>query len=74
MSKYKIEKLKRKKSMLAVKMLNMDMDTNSEEYKNLRHEVGLIRTEIEELQGFVGNKDVATELRRIKNKGMKKKK
>jgi len=74
MSKHKIERLKREKSMLAVKMLNMDMDTSSEEYKNLRHEVGLIRAEIEELQGFVGNKDVSTELRRVKNKGMKNKK
>ena len=60
--------------MLAVKMLNMSMDTNSEEYKKLRHDVGMIRAEIEQLQGFV-NKDTEKELRSAKkNKGKKKKK
>jgi hypothetical protein len=74
MSKRKIEELKKEKSMLAVKMLNMSMDTNSEEYKKLRHDVGMIRAEIEQLQGFV-NKDTENELRSAKkNKGKKKKK
>jgi len=74
MSKRKIEELKKEKSMLAVKMLNMSMDTNSEEYKKLRHDVGMIRAEIEQLQGFV-NKDTEKELRSAKkNKGKKKKK
>lgn len=74
MSKRKIEELKKEKSMLAVKMLNMSMDTNSEEYKKLRHDVGMIRAEIEQLQGFV-NKDTEKELRNAKeNKGKKKKK
>lgn len=74
MSKRKIEELKREKSMLAVKMLNMSMDTNSEEYRKLRHDVGLIRAEIEQLQGFV-NKDTEKELRSAKkNRGKKKKK
>lgn len=74
MSKRKIEELKKEKSMLAVKMLNMSMDTNSEEYRKLRHDVGMIRAEIEQLQGFV-NKDTEKELRSAKkNKGKKKKK
>lgn len=74
MSKRKIEELKREKSMLAVKMLNMSMDTNSDEYRKLRHDVGMIRAEIEQLQGFV-NKDTEKELRSAKkNKGKKKKK
>lgn len=61
--------------MLAVKMLNMSMDTNSEEYKKLRHDVGMIRAEIEELQGYSGNKDVTGEIKTAKeNKGKKKKK
>ena len=74
MSKRKIEELKREKSLLVVKMLNMSMDTNSEEYRKLRHDVGMIRAEIEQLQGFV-NKDTEEELRSAKkNKGKKKKK